>query len=175
LHWWSPTTIVSCRRAPTPGQRNKVPGRSIGKMFRRTLIAALVVALGALGAAQYASSTFTISRSVMFTPAKMSSDPTPTAELLDVRIECSPFSSHNMSERGDSMMVFNVATPTPEEDPRLLCDDARTERLVTAAAIVLVSLLGAGVLIVTDRARHRRAVELQDSSADVAAPRSTAT
>lgn len=137
-------------------------------------MAALVVVLGAVGAARFASSTFTISRSVMVSPAPMSNDPTPAPERREMRIECSPNSSYYVSERG-MVLIFNVATAAPEEDPRPYCDDARTEREVTAGAVMVVSLLGAGVLIVTGRVRHRRVAIPQDASADAVSPGGTAT
>lgn len=137
-------------------------------MARRVLLALLVVALGVLGAAWFATATFTVTRTVAVEPPTVLYDSTARlpgqAEML---IECSPTSSYYVTEGGDTM-GFNEATGSPET-PGPLCDEARAQRRLASVAFILAGLLGGGVVIVLGRVRDRRAVELAATPRGVSA------
>jgi hypothetical protein len=138
-------------------------------MVRRVLIAILVVAIGALGAAWFAEGTFTVKRSVRVDPPSILNEPTGMPRFFDgdeMSIECGPTSGHYVTDSGDRLF-FNEVTGSPES-AQPLCDDARSQRRVMAVGLALVGLLGGAAVLVIGRVRDRRMTELQVPPVDVA-------
>ena len=126
-------------------------------METRPKVAVLIVVIAVVAAVAYATMPFQVDRSVTaYELSAFVAGGDPRSFVVDARLACPTFGAdHYLDDRG-APMVFDGSSPTYSGASNE-CRMARDERCPVSAAIVLVALLAAAAVLLTDRTRGRRA------------------